>query len=114
MAYHIALVINKSNKSVAITNPAHEADSKLVLPGADYVPGKNILVNSMSGNPSYQQAAPVANAFYTCSQSWVFWDNTNSAINGVGENGGEIYFNGHAGDLQVVVNADGSLSISPM
>src|SRR5436190_1750373 len=114
MAYHITLVTNNSTSSIAITNPAYEADSVLVGPGPNnpYVPKRPILVNVMPGNPSYVDAIGTANNIYTYSDNYCFWDNTNSAINGVGQKGSKISFNMPAGNLQITVNADGTLSVA--
>ena len=67
MAYHITLVTNNSNMSIAITNPAYEGDSMLVGPAPannpgsgpgcnPYTPNRPILVNTISGNPTYTDA----------------------------------------------------------
>lgn len=111
MAYHITLVTNNSPSSIAITNPAYEGDSMLVGPGPDktYVPKRPILVNTMPGNPSYLEAIGPANNIYTSTDNYCFWDNTNSAVNGVGEKGSKISFNMSAGNLQITVNSDGTL-----
>jgi len=124
MAYHITLVTNNSNTSIAITNPAYEGDSMLVgpapanNPGSNpgcnpYTPGRPILVNKLSGNPTYQEALPKANNIYTNTDNFCFWDNTNSAVNGIGQKGtNKISFNASAGDLQVTVLANGTLSFA--
>ena len=112
MAYHITLVSNNSSSSIAITNPAYEADSRLVGPKSNYSPQRPILVNTIKGNPTYQQAMGQANNIYTFSDNFCFWDNGNSAVNGVGEKGGTINLNASAGNLQVTVNADGTLTFT--
>jgi hypothetical protein len=114
MAYHITLVTNNSSSSIAITNPAYEGDSMLVGPGSNtlYVPKRPILVNKMEGNPSYGEAVPTANNIYTYADNYCFWDNTNSAVNGFGEKGSKISFNMSAGNLQITVNPDGSLTFA--
>lgn len=114
--YHIKLVTNNSTSSIAITNPAYEGDSKLVGPGPknQYVPPRPIEVNAIPGNPNYLDALGAANNIYTYSDNYCFWDNTNSAVNGIGEKGGNISFNMSAGDLQVTVNADGTLTFAAM
>lgn len=112
MAYHITLVNNQSNNSVAVTNPAYEADSMLVGPGKSYTPNRPILVNKISGNPSYLQALGTANNIYTYADNYCFWDNGNSAVNGVGEKGTTIAFNMSAGNLQITVNANGTLTFA--
>jgi hypothetical protein len=113
MAYHITLIANKSGSSIAITNPAYEGDSMLVGPNKSYIPTRPILVNKISGNPSYTDAIGAANNIYTYSDNYCFWDNTNSAVNGIGEKGLRIAFNMSAGDLQITVNADGTLTFAP-
>jgi hypothetical protein len=65
MAYHITLVVNNSDRSIAITNPVYEADSKLVLPQQKYTPQRPILIDTMAGNPTYVEAAAKANNIYT-------------------------------------------------
>jgi len=121
MAYHITLVTNTSNSSIAITNPAYEGDSMLVGPAPannpgsgpgsnPYTPSRPILVNKISGNPSYADALPKANNIYTFADNYCFWDNTNSAVNGIGEKGTKIAYNASAGDLQITVQANGTLS----
>jgi hypothetical protein len=122
MAYHITLVTNNSNSSIAITNPAYEGDSMLVGPAPannpgssagcnPYTPSRPILVNKISGNPAYTEALPKANNIYTYADNYCFWDNTNSAVNGVGEKGTDkIAFNASAGDLQITVLTSGTLS----
>jgi len=112
MAYHITLVTNHSNRSIAITNPATEADSKLVGPNSTYVPKRPILVNKLEGNPTYAEAITKAINMYTKTDNYCFWDNTNSAVNGIGENGGTIAFNSSAGNLDITVKADGTLSFA--
>ncbi|MEO8131869.1 MAG: hypothetical protein ABI822_32545, partial [Bryobacteraceae bacterium] len=113
MAYHITLVTNKSNSSIAITNPAYEADSKLVANGAAYVPKRPILVNKIPGNPSYADALTQAVNIYTSTDNYCFWDNTNSSVNGVGQKGGAIpAFNMSAGNLQITINPNGTLTFS--
>ena len=112
MDYHITLVTNNSASSIAITNPAYAADSRLVGPNAPYVPQRPILVNTMSGNPTYQAAISTAINIYTYSDNYCFWDNTNSAINGIGEKGSTIGFNMPAGNLQITINADGTLTFA--
>lgn len=112
MAYHITVITNNSSKSIAITNPAHEADSMLLGPGATYKPSRPILVNKIGGNPTYEQALSKAVNIYTLTDNYCFWDNENSAVNGIGESGGTIVFNASAGDLQIAVNTNGTLSFS--
>ncbi|HEY6292298.1 MAG TPA: hypothetical protein VI455_12175 [Terriglobia bacterium] len=97
---------------MAITNPHYEGDSKLVGAAASYVPDRPILINKIKGNPSYASAISEANNFYTATDNYCFWDNGNSAVNGVGEKGGTIVFNSPAGNLQVTVNANGTLTFS--
>ena len=112
MAYHITQVTNNSRNSIAITNPAYEGDSMLVGPNTSpYIPKRPILVNRLTGNPTYAQALTQANNIYTFADNFCFWDNGNSAINGIGEKGGApIVFNSSAGNLQVTVKADGTLT----
>ncbi len=112
MAYHITLITNNSNKSVAVTNPAATRDAALIPPNTPYTPERRIEINKMKGNPTYSDAVGTANNIYTYSDNYCFWDNTNSAVNGVGENGLTISFNAKAGDLQVTVNANGTLTFS--
>jgi len=112
MAYHITLVTNNSSSSIAITNPAHEADSRLVGPNSSYKPDRPILINKMSGNPTYKDAIPVANNIYTYTDNFCFWDNEHDAVNGIGEKGGTILFNSTAADLTIAVRADGTLSFA--
>lgn len=113
MAYHITLIVNKSSSSIAITNPAHEADSKLIGPGVSYPPQRHILVNKIGGNPTYQQAMNTALNIYTNVDNYCFWDNENSGVNGVGQKGEAVPpFNMSAGNLQVTVNANGTLSFA--
>jgi hypothetical protein len=69
-------------------------------------------VNTLPGNPSYGTALRTANNIYTSSDNYCFWDNQNSAINGTGEKGSKISFNMSAGNLQITVNADGSLTFA--
>ena len=115
MAYHITSITNKSAASVAITNPAHEADSRLVVNGDTYNPERPILVNKIttSGTVNYQTAAATALNLYTASDNFCFWDNGSSAANGVGQksSGNFSYYSGPAGNLAIVVGPDGSLSI---
>jgi len=121
MAYHITLVTNNSSSSIAITNPAYEGDSMLVGPSPannpgsstgsnPYKPKRPILVNKIPGNPTYSQALPQANNIYTATDNYCFWDNENSALNGIGEKGGKIVLNASAGNLEVTANADGTLT----
>ena len=124
MAYHITLVTNNSNMSIAITNPAYEGDSMLVGPAPannpgssagsnPYKPSRPILVNKISGNPTYADALTQANNIYTYADNYCFWDNTNSAVNGIGEKGTDpILFNASAGDLQITVLTNGTLSFA--
>jgi hypothetical protein len=112
MAYHITLIMNRSKSAIALTNPATEADSKLVAPGDSYKPKRPVLVNKIDGNPTYSEAATKALNIYTYTNNYCFWDNTNSAVNGVGEHGGTIAFNASAGDLDITVNADGTLTFA--
>ncbi len=112
MAYHITLVTNNSSSSIAITNPAHEADSMLVAANKSYAPSRPILVNKISGNPGYSGAIGTAVNIYTYTDNYCFWDNGNSAVNGIGEKGGVITFNMSAGDLQITVNANGTLTFA--
>ena len=53
-----------------------------------------------------------ANNVYTVEDNYCFWDNTNSAVNGIGEKGGNIAFNSPAGTLQLTVNANGTVTFS--
>jgi hypothetical protein len=114
MAYHITVIANNSGKSIALTNPAYEKDSMLIpANGQPYKPERPVLVNKMDGNPSYQQAVSAALNLYTFKDNYCFWDNTNSAVNGVGETTGAIgAYNAKAGDLTITVNSDGSLSFA--
>lgn len=113
MAYHITLIANNSKSSVAITNPAATRDAKLVGPSTQYSPERPILVNKIDGNPNYLQAIDTAVNIYTNKDNYCFWDNTNSAVNGMGQSTGAIApYNASAGDLQIVVNADGTLTFS--
>jgi hypothetical protein len=110
MAYHITLVTNNSNSSIAITNPAAEGDSKLVGPNATYKPNRPILVNKIGGNPTYADAFTKANNIYTRTDNYCFWDNGNSAVNGLGEQGATIAFNASAGNLEITVTSTGTLT----
>ncbi|HEX4771533.1 MAG TPA: hypothetical protein VH351_11910 [Bryobacteraceae bacterium] len=112
MAYHITLVTNNSSSSIALTNPAYEADSRLVGPNRPYVPERPILVNTMGGNPRYLDAIGTAVNIYSNTDNYCFWDNTNSAINGIGEKGSPLGFNMSAGNLQITINADGTLAFA--
>jgi hypothetical protein len=112
MAYHITLVANNSDSSIAITNPANENDSRLVGPNTNYKPNRPILINKMSGNPTYSGAISVANNIYTFADNFCFWDNEHDAVNGIGEKGGTILFNSTAGDLTITIKADGTLSFA--
>jgi hypothetical protein len=112
MAYHITLIMNSSKSSIVLTNPATEADSKLVGPGDSYKPKRPVLVNKIDGNPTYSEAVTKALNIYTYTNNYCFWDNTRSAVNGVGEHGGTILFNASAGDLDITVNADGTLTFA--
>jgi hypothetical protein len=118
MAYHITVVTNNSSSSVALTNPAYEGDSKLIGPSvggnpSTYTPKRPVLINKISGNPTYASAMPVAVNIYTVKDNYCFWDNTNSAINGIGEATGAIQpLNASAGDIQMTINADGTISFA--
>ena len=114
MAYHITSITNDSSSSVAITNPAHEADSRLILNGTTYKPDRPILVNKItsSGTVNYLQAYEVAVNIYTSSDNICFWDNGSSAANGVGQKSGAnlSFYTGSAGNLAITVGSDGTLS----
>lgn len=117
MAYHITLITNNSASSVAVTNPAYEADSVLIGPAGfkannPYKPQRPILVNKITGNPSYDSTIATANNLYTVADNYSFWDNGNSAVNGIGQNGGGAinFLNTSAGNLQITVNKDGTLT----
>lgn len=112
MAYHITLITNNSASSIAITNPAYAADAKLVGANSPYVPARPILVNTMPGNPSYLAAIGTAINIYTYKDNYCFWDNTNSAINGIGEKGSPLGFNMSAGNLQITISAEGTLTFA--
>jgi hypothetical protein len=113
MAYHITLVTNNSSSSIAITNPAYEADSRLVGPNTPYPPTRPIVINAIKGNPNYAGAMDSANNIYTVTDNYCFWDNTNSAINGVGEATGAVTpLNAKAGNIQITVNANGTLTFA--
>ena len=114
MAYHITLVVNNSDRSIAITNPVYEADSKLVLPQQKYTPQRPILIDTMAGNPTYVEAAAKANNIYTKADNYCFWDNTNSAIDSLGQNSrNTTTYNAGAGNILVLVNEDGTLNFTP-
>jgi len=112
MAYHITLITNNSSSSISMTNPANEGDSRLIGPNSTYAPSRPVLINKMSGNPTYEQALPVANNIYTLVDNFCFWDNTNSAVNGTGEKGSTINFNHSAADLQITVDSKGYLNFA--
>jgi len=123
MAYHITLVTNNSSRSVAITNPHYAGDGMLVGPGPannpgnssgsnPYTPNRPILINAIGGNPTYLEAMVKANNIYTSVDNYCFWDNTKDAVNGIGENSSTSinFLNATAGNLQVTVNANGTLT----
>ena len=113
MAYHITLITTKSASSIAITNPAHEADSVLIANGSAYVPKRPILINKIPGNPTYADALSQAVNIYTFTDNYCFWDNTNSSVNGIGQKGGAIpAFNMSAGDLQITVSPTGTITFA--
>jgi hypothetical protein len=121
MTYHISKIINNSPKSAAITNPAPHSsagwqDSHLVLPGT-YVPERPIEVNFIrqSGTVSYPTAAKTALNIYTFVNNWCFWDNGNSALNGVADGATQdvSFYNGSGGNLVLTVNESGSVGFGP-
>ncbi|HYW44104.1 MAG TPA: hypothetical protein VE959_14675 [Bryobacteraceae bacterium] len=77
-----------------------------------YSPKRPILVNTIKGNPTYSQAVVTANNIYTSADNYCFWDNGNSAVNGIGEKSGNIinFLNTGAGNLEITVNSNGTLS----
>jgi hypothetical protein len=119
MTYHISKIFNKSSKSVAITNPATESDSRLIPATTLYTPKVFIAVNSITpktGTVPYQDAAGTALNIYTASDNFCFWDNGNNALNGVGESNTSDnnidYYNGPAGNLILTVNDNNSISFA--
>ncbi len=121
MTYHISKIINNSRKSAVITNPAPHSeagwqDSRLVLPGT-YNPARPIEVNFIrqSGVVSYEAAAKTALNIYTLKDNWCFWDNGNSALNGVADLAAQDvnFYNGPGGNLALTIDAEGNVGFGP-
>jgi hypothetical protein len=117
MTYHISQINNQSSKSAAIVNPhsnPNGRDSRIILPGTTYNPEHPIEVNFIrgTGTVTYNQAAPVALNIYTEKNNWFFWDNGDSALNGVGEDSATniSFYNGPGGNL--VMTIDNSANVA--
>jgi hypothetical protein len=112
MAYHIKTIENRSDRSVALTNPltgTSKRDCVLILPGP-FTPDNAPLVNKISGNPSYKTATETALNIYTKTDNYCFWDNTNSAVNWLGENNPATDgFNATGGELKLIINENGTI-----
>jgi len=90
-----------------MTKPVYEADSKLIAPGESYGRQRLVSVNGMEGNPTYALAIITAKNHYACNDSCCFWHKTNSAVNGISQQGKPISFNASAGDLHITINPCG-------
>ena len=110
MTYNITQITDKSDRSAALTNPVTSRDAVLVFPYIVYRSENPPEVNAISGNPTYAEAAATALNIYTKTDNYCFWDNTNSAVQWVGQNGGTGSYNIGAGDLNLIINPDGSIS----
>ncbi len=116
MAYHITQVVNNSNATVALVNPAWGNDAALIASGATYNPSRPVLINNVNGESTYKANLGTAVNFYTSKEDYCIWDNGNDAINGIGQFDDQAtnFRNHSAGDVQVVVNNDGTLAINMM
>jgi hypothetical protein len=121
MTYHITKIDNNSSKSAVITNPAPKSDpgwqdSRLVLPRSVYTPQRPIMVNFIegAGDVPYKTAATSSLNIYTTANNWCFWDNGNSALNGVGESEpmNVNFYNGGGGDIKLTVREDGTVGFA--
>jgi hypothetical protein len=119
MTYHINLIINNSSKSIAIVNPAPNPDGRdsRIYPTGKHEIANPVKVNFIktSGTITYTAALPTAINVYTFKDNTFFWDNGNSAINGVAQsnpNSDLNLYNGSGGDLTLTIDANGNLSFS--
>ena len=118
MAYHITVFQNNSTKQCATTNPAANRDNYVLNPGAPVRPGNPPLINK-PGNLStktYAETLVWANFIYTAAgpMDYTFWDSEQSQIFGITQQnpGGppQLLYSGSAGNLQLTINADGTIS----
>src|SRR5260370_21808016 len=118
MTYHISHIENQSSKSASIVNPhsnPNGRDSRIILPGTDYIPAKPIEVNFIR-NPgliTYDDASPTALNIYTMKDNWFFWDNGKSNLDGVGEafpNVNIVLYNGGATNLMLTIDSSGNIT----
>lgn len=118
MTYHIKEIDNKSDKSVALTNPltgTSKRDCVLILPHTVYKPEYKPEVNKISGNPTYTLATKTALNIYTKTNNYCFWDNTNSACDWLGEgHTSPDSYNASAGDLKLTINANGTIQFASL
>jgi hypothetical protein len=112
MAYHITTIINNSDRSVALTNPAPKtsagwADSRLVPANESYSPERPILVNKTQGD--YNTVVSTALNIYTKLGNWCFWDNSSDEVDAVEEGTGSelVWLRATAGDLTLTIDASG-------
>jgi hypothetical protein len=118
MTYHIKQIDNQSDRSVALTNPktgTSKRDCVLILPAPaqkqPYVPEHPPEVNKIEGNPNYTKAAVTALNIYTKADNFCFWDNTDSAVNWLGENSSTTQsYNATGGDLKLIISPSGTIS----
>jgi hypothetical protein len=76
-----------------------------------YVPEHAPEVNKIEGNPNYTKAAATALNIYTKTDNYCFWDNTDSAVNWLGENSSTIQsYNASGGDLKLIINSNGTIA----
>jgi len=113
MAYHITTIINQSDRSVALTNPAPQTsagwvDSRLVPANKSYSPERAILVNKTEG--VYNAVVSTALNIYTKLGNWCFWDNVHAVKEGDATE--VVWLHTTAGDLTLTIDASGTPGIT--
>jgi hypothetical protein len=110
MVYHITVINNTSNKSVTLTNPVTPKDSILITPNTAFQFPTPPQVNTLPpGNHPYLDAVHTALNIYTFFDNFCFWDNTNSAVQWVGEDGETGVTNIGAGNLELTITTKGTI-----
>jgi hypothetical protein len=114
MTYHIALFQNSSTGNVVTANPVAQRDTYFIVPKGGQNPDHNVEINYGDWT-SYGAAFPKANFIHTGTQSYCFWDSGSSQIFAIAEqrpNEVQALYAGSAGDLELTVQSDGTISFA--
>ncbi len=121
MAYHITVFQNNSTKQCATTNPAANRDNHVLNAGSTVRPTNPPLINKPNNRSTntYAETLVWANFIYTATgpMDYTFWDSEQSQIFGMTQQnpGGpaQVLYSGSGGNLQLTINADGTISFKP-